>query len=191
MWNVYRGTSRSWKAWRASCSYVEPRCKRPGTAMPADRSWSETNHAGDHRWTIKSLVASVLLVVAADRMGWQSIKLRITESQVELFIMTRLFTKVFLEKNNKVKSRRISWKIGVLSHQFYTQRSVFISHQRESKVFIKFCNHAQKPYFLHLPLWLVANRCLELTLVKEVRSATISLRRHFDILSLLFIWIFD
>ena len=45
---------------------------------------------------------------AADRMGWQSIKLSITESQVELFIMTRLFTKVFLEKNNKVKNRRIS-----------------------------------------------------------------------------------
>ena len=45
---------------------------------------------------------------AADRMAWQSIKLSITESQVELFIMTRLFTKVFLEKNNKVKNRRIS-----------------------------------------------------------------------------------
>ena len=45
--------------------------------------------------------------VAADRMAWQSIKMSITESQVELFILTRLFTKVFLEKNIKVKNRRI------------------------------------------------------------------------------------
>ena len=44
---------------------------------------------------------------AADRMAWQSIKMSITESQVELFILTRLFTKVFLEKNIKVKNRRI------------------------------------------------------------------------------------
>ena len=41
------------------------------------------------------------------RMAWQSIKMSITESQVELFILTRLFTKVFLEKNIKVKNRRI------------------------------------------------------------------------------------
>ena len=44
---------------------------------------------------------------AADRMALQSIKMSITESQVELFILTRLFTKVFLEKNIKVKNRRI------------------------------------------------------------------------------------
>ena len=132
MWNVYRGTSRSWKAWRASCSYVEPRFKRPGTAMPADRSWSETNHAGDHRWTIKSLVTSVLSVVAADRMGWQSIKLSITESQVELFIMTRLFTKVFLEKNNKVKNRRISWKIGVFAKSvLHSAKCVYFTPKRK------------------------------------------------------------
>ena len=125
---------------------------------------------------------------AADRMAWQSIKMSITESKVELFILTRQFTKVLLEKNNECeKSSFIHEKLVFLSNQFYTQRSVFISHQRESEVFIKFCNHAQKPYFLHLPLWVTANRCLELTLVKEVRPATISLRRHFDILSLLFI----
>ena len=67
-----------------------------------------------------------------------------------------------------------------LSNQFYSQRSVFISHQRESEVFIKFSNHARKPYFLQFLLWAMANRCLELTLVKEVRPSTISLRRHFD-----------
>ena len=44
---------------------------------------------------------------AADRMAWQSIKMSITESQVELFILTREFTKVFLEKN----SRGISGKV--------------------------------------------------------------------------------
>ena len=43
------------------------------------------------------------------RMAWQSIKMSITESQVELFILTRLFTKIFLEKNIK----GISWKICV------------------------------------------------------------------------------
>ena len=56
----------------------------------------------------------------------------------------------------------------------------YISHQRESEVFIKFSNHARKPYFLQFLLWVMANRCLELTLVKEVRPSTISLRRHFD-----------
>ena len=36
-----------------------------------------------------------------------------------------------------------------LLNQFYSQQSVFISHQslRDSEVFIKFSNHAQKPYF--------------------------------------------
>ena len=63
----------------------------------------------------------------------------------------------------------------------------FTLSEGESEVFIKFSDHAQKPYFLHLPLWVMANRCLELTLVKEVRPAKLSLRRHFDILSLLFI----
>ena len=120
-------------------------------------------------------------------MAWQSIKMSITESQVELFILTRLFTKVFLEKISRLKIVVYYEKLVFLPNQFYTQRSVFISRQREREVFIKFSNHAQKPYFLHLLLWVMANRCLELTLVKEVRPATISLRRHFDILSLLFI----
>ena len=38
---------------------------------------------------------------AADRMGWQSIKMSIMESQVELVHPDKVITKVFLEKINK------------------------------------------------------------------------------------------
>ena len=56
--NVHPGTSKSWKSRRASFADDEPRVERSGTAMPADRPWSETNYAGDNRWIIKTCVTS-------------------------------------------------------------------------------------------------------------------------------------
>ena len=65
---------------------------------------------------------------AADRMAWQSIKMSITESQVELFILTRQFTKVFLEKNNK----GISGKIGVFAKSvLHLAKCVYFTPKRK------------------------------------------------------------
>ena len=51
LWNVHPGTARSYKARRTSRACNERCVSRPGTAMPAERAWDETNHAGNNRWT--------------------------------------------------------------------------------------------------------------------------------------------
>ena len=69
LWNVHPATSRSPKAWRTSGACNKWRVSWPGTAMPAERAWGETNHAGDNRsterirckfLTVKSTVCNVI-----------------------------------------------------------------------------------------------------------------------------------
>ena len=47
-----------------------------------------------------------------------------------------------------MKNRRVSWKIGIFAKSvLHSAMCVYHSHQKESEVFMKFSNHAQKPYF--------------------------------------------
>ena len=68
---------------------------------------------------------------AADRMGWQSIKMSVTESQVELFILTWLFTKVFLEKNNKGEKSSYIMKNWCFCQISFTLSDVYLFHTEE------------------------------------------------------------
>ena len=65
------------------------------------------------------------------RMAWQSIKMSITESQVELFILTRLFTKVFLGKNSKSENSSYIMKNWCFCQISFILSEVCLFHTKE------------------------------------------------------------
>ena len=106
--NVHPGTSKSWKSRRASFADDEPRVERPGTAMPADRPWSETNYAGDNRWIIKSCVTSIKYSVKTFR------------NRIELVIFSLL----------EVVSYRLLWNLVMMPKSHTVVYYIFFIYQR-------------------------------------------------------------
>ena len=78
LWNVHPGTARSYKARRTSRACNELCVSRPGTAMPAERAWDETNHAGNNQWTERCQCIILIVEPTVHHIidnSWQCVRL--------------------------------------------------------------------------------------------------------------------